>query len=384
MRFTVQSKDLSTKARAGMIEFQRGTVRTPFFMPVATRGAIRALPLGDIETLGFEMILANTYHLYLKPGLDVLKSAGGLHQFMNFSRPILTDSGGFQVFSLSDLCKITDDGVEFRSHLDGSKHFFSPEDVLEIQRIIGSDVMMVLDQCTAYPVSEKESLEAMRKTIDWAEKSFRHYTNTCDRDHQALFAIVQGSVFPEQRKECAQCLAGLDFPGYAIGGLSVGEPKELYREITSITTPMLPEHKPRYMMGVGSPLEILYAIAEGVDMFDCVMPTRIARNGTLYTSQGRITIKAAYYEKDFSPVDPECDCYVCKHFTKAYMRHLFKVGEIAALIYNTHHNLAFMKHFMDDIRASILNGSFRETRAKWERVFRTVGADGIEPPTLCL
>lgn len=369
MRFTVQSKDPSGKARAGIIEFRRGVVHTPFFMPVATRGAIRALPLGDIETLGFEMMLANTYHLYLKPGLEVLKSAGGLHTFMNFHNPVLTDSGGFQVFSLSDLCKITESGVEFRSHLDGSKHFFSPLDVLEVQRVIGSDVMMVLDQCTEYPVSREESHAAMKRTIQWAKESLKYYKTHFDEESQALFAIVQGSVFPEQRKECAEELALLDFSGFAIGGLSVGEPKELYREMTSLTAPLLPEHKPRYIMGVGSPLEILHAISEGVDMFDCVMPTRVARNGTLFTSQGRVTIKAAYYEKDFSPVDPECDCYVCTTYTKAYLRHLFKVGEIAALIYNTHHNLAFMKRFMDEIRTSIVNGTFSQTRAKWERAF---------------
>ncbi len=349
--------------------FQRGMVHTPFFMPVATRGAIRALPLRDIDKLGFEMMLSNTYHLYLKPGLDVLRESGGLHEFINFHRPILTDSGGFQVFSLSDLCRITEKGVEFRSHLDGSKHFFSPEDVLEIQRVIASDVMMVLDQCTSYPVSEDESHEAMWRTIRWAEKSFQYYKEHFDCERQALFAIVQGSVFPQQRRECAERLAEIDFSGFAIGGLSVGEPKELYREMTSLTTPLLPEQKPRYMMGVGSPREILHAISEGVDMFDCVMPTRIARNGTLYTSKGRVTIKAAYYEKDFTPVDPECDCYVCKTYTKAYLRHLFKAGEIAALIYNTHHNLAFMKRFMNDIRTCILEGTFAEARAKWERVF---------------
>lgn len=369
MRFTIKKKDANTNARAGIIEFRRGNVHTPFFMPVATRGAIRALPLGDIEKLGFEMMLSNTYHLYLKPGLEVLKEAGGLHRFMNFHKPILTDSGGFQVFSLSDLCNISERGVEFRSHLDGSKHFFSPEDVLDIQRIICSDVMMVLDECTAYPVAEDDSREAIQRTIRWAEKSFQYYNEKFDRENQALFAIVQGSVFPQQRIECSKRLAEMDFSGFAIGGLSVGEPKELYREITSLTAPLLPEHKPRYMMGVGSPLEMLYAISEGVDMFDCVMPTRIARNGTLYTSQGRVTIKAAYYEKDFSPVDPQCSCYVCTTYTKAYLRHLFKVGEIAALIYNTHHNLAFMKRFMDDIRESICEGTFQKTRAKWERAF---------------
>ena len=338
-------------------------------MPVATRGAVKALPLGDLGELGFEMLLANTYHLYLKPGLEVLEAAGGLHGFMNYSRPVLTDSGGFQVFSLADLCTVREDGVEFRSHIDGSKHLFTPEKVLDIQRVIGSDIMMVLDQCTDYPVTEEESRAAMARTLDWAEKSIRYYRQNFDAERQALFAIVQGSVFPGQRRDCARTLADLDFPGYAIGGLSVGEPKDLYREMTSITVPLLPDGKPRYMMGVGTPPEILHAVSEGVDMFDCVMPTRIARNGTIFTSEGRVTIKAAYYEKDFSPLDPACGCYVCRSFTKAYLRHLFKAGEIAALIYNTHHNLAFMKNFMVEIRESIVQGTFSGVRAKWERVY---------------
>jgi len=300
---------------------------------------------------------------------EVLDAAGGLHGFMKYDKPVLTDSGGFQVFSLADLCTVRDDGVEFRSHIDGSKHLFTPERVLDIQGVIGSDVMMVLDQCTEYPVTEEASRAAMAKTLDWAGRSIRYYREKVDGERQALFGIVQGSVFPDQRRECADALGEMDFPGYAIGGLSVGEPKDLYREITSLTAPLLPEGKPRYMMGVGSPREILHAVAEGVDMFDCVMPTRIARNGTIFTSRGRITIKAAAWEKDFSPLDEECPCYVCRTFTKAYLRHLYRAGEIAALVYNTHHNLAFMKRFMDDIRSSIIAGTFREIRAKWERAY---------------
>lgn len=338
-------------------------------MPVATRGAIRALTSRDIEEIGFDIILANTYHLYIRPGIELLQQAGGLHDFMHHPGPILTDSGGFQVFSLSDLCKVRSTGVEFRSHLDGSRHFFTPEKVLDIQKVIGSDIMMVLDQCTHYPVPESESRDAMERTLRWAEDSRKYWNENFDMDVQSLFAIVQGSVFPDQRQECAERLVEMDFSGYAIGGLSVGEPLNLYRELTDVTLRYLPVHKPRYMMGVGSPMEILYAIGCGVDMFDCVMPTRIARNGTLYTSKGRVTIKAARYENDFTPLDENCSCYVCRNFTKAYLRHLFRMDEIAALIYNTYHNLWFMKTFMEEIRVSIETGSFRETVRKWDSLY---------------
>jgi queuine tRNA-ribosyltransferase len=307
MQFKVINKDTSCNARLGLLTFPRGNVSTPVFMPVATRGAVRALALRDIEEIGFEMLLSNTYHLYIRPGLDVLEKAGGLHRFMNYERPILTDSGGFQVFSLSNLCKIREDGVEFRSHLDGSSHLFTPEKVLDIQQVIGSDIMMVLDQCTSYPVERGEAANAVERTVNWAKQSFDHWKNGFDSEKQSLFAIVQGSTFPALRKDCAERLLQNDFSGFAVGGLSVGEPKDLYREITEMTLQFLPENKPRYMMGVGSPMEILFAVMHGVDMFDCVMPTRIARNGTLYTSQGRVNIKAAAHTEDFSPLDPNCE-----------------------------------------------------------------------------
>ncbi len=371
--FTQLHQDPHSMARSGILQLRHGIVRTPVFMPVATRGAIRALTLRDIDEIGFEMILSNTYHLHVRPGMDTLTQLGGLHRFMNYSRPILTDSGGFQVFSLSDRCKVRDDGVEFKSHFDGRRLFFTPENVLESQRVIGSDIMMVLDQCTDYPVSEKDAEAAVERTVFWAGKSINHFQKTFSRDDQTLFAIVQGSVYKRLRRECAQRLVELDFPGYAIGGLSVGEPKELYREMTHITLPLLPVSKPRYMMGVGSPLEMLEAISCGVDMFDCVMPTRIARNGTLYTTQGRITIKAQRYEKDESPLDPACSCYVCRNYSRAYLRHIFRMGEIAALIYNTHHNLHFMKSFMDEIRTSIEERCFNDTKRKWETVYTADG-----------
>jgi queuine tRNA-ribosyltransferase len=369
MKFSVIKKDINSSARAGELETSRGVIKTPVFMPVATRGAVRAMTLADVESIGFDIILSNTYHIYMRPGTDVISAAGGLHKFMNYKRSLLTDSGGFQVFSLSNLCKVRADGVEFNSHLDGSKHFFTPEKVLDIQKVIGSDIMMVLDQCTDYPIEKDKARAAMERTISWAERSKEYYNEKFDTGLQACFAIIQGSVYNDLRRECAERLIDLDFPGYAIGGLSVGEPKEIYREITENLLPYMPYDKPRYMMGVGSPLEILFAIKSGVDMFDCVMPTRIARNGTLYTSSGRVNIKAAQYEKDFTPLDERCQCYVCRNFTKAYLRHIFRVGEISSLVYNTYHNLYFMKSFMDEIRQSIFDDRFDEISNKWLAVF---------------
>jgi len=369
MKFEITRKDEKSGARAGMIHTSHSSFSTPVFMPVATRAAVRALTFRDIEEIGFDIILSNTYHLYIRPGTQVLEKAGGLHRFMNYQKSILTDSGGFQVFSLADLCRVREHGVEFRSHLDGSLHLFTPEKVLDIQKVIGSDIMMVLDQCTEYPVSEKDAKKAVERTVRWAGQSAGHWRNSFDTDVQSLFAIVQGSVYPDLRKQCAEELRDMDFPGYAIGGLSVGEPGDLYREITSMTCEHLPEEKPRYMMGVGSPLEILYAVRHGVDMFDCVMPTRIARNGALYTSQGRINIKAAAYESDFGPLDENCDCYVCRNFSRAYLRHLFRMGEISSLIYNTYHNLYFMKSFMTEIRRSIIDGSFDSLYNRWELIY---------------
>ena len=369
MEFKVLSRDAATAARTGEIITSRGTIRTPVFMPVATRGAVRALSARDVDELDFDIILSNAFHLYLKPGVGVLKQAGGLHNFMRFNKPILTDSGGFQVFSLSDFCRVREDGVEFRSHVDGSLHYISPVSVLDIQKIIGSDIMMVLDQCTDYPIQEEGARDAVGRTVEWARASCRYWNDTFDTDRQSLFAIVQGSVFSSLRKECAERLLELPFSGYAVGGLSVGEPKELYREITEFTLSILPGDRPRYMMGVGSPVEILYAIKHGTDMFDSVMPTRIARNGTLFTSSGRVNIKVSAYEFDFAPLDEKCGCYVCRNFTRAYLRHLFRAGEISALIYNTYHNLYFMNTFMMEIRESITGGVFETAYRKWERVY---------------
>jgi queuine tRNA-ribosyltransferase len=369
MRFEIHQKDTETRARLGRLHLKHGSVHTPVFMPVATRGAIRALPWSSIQEIGFEIVLANTYHLYIRPGTEVLKESGGLHNFMNCELPVLTDSGGFQIFSLSDLCQIHDEGATFRSHLDGSSHLFTPASVLEIQRTIGSDIMMVLDQCVEYPASEKRAKEAVDRTVRWAKEAREYYEKSFNPEEQAIFAIMQGSTYPKLRRECAEKLVELDFPGYAVGGLSVGEPKELYHEISNIAAELLPDDKPRYMMGVGSPIEIVESVAHGIDMFDCVMPTRIARNGTLYTSAGRINIKNSKFEKDFSLLDPNCDCYVCRNFSRSYLRHIFRVGEISALIYNTHHNLSFMKRLMNDVRENIQKGTYNQFRKKIQNLF---------------
>ncbi len=367
MNFTVTHTD--GNARAGLLETFRGSIQTPVFMPVATRGAVRAQTGRDLEEIGFEIILSNTYHMYIRPGTELLMEAGGLHSFMDYSGPILTDSGGYQVFSLSDLCRVHENGVEFRSHIDGSPHFFSPELVLDIQEVIGSDIMMVLDQCTDYPIPLDEAWQAVERTVQWARQSIEYWKGRFDTGRQSLFAIVQGSVYPELRRECAGMLTEMDFSGFAVGGLSVGEPKDLYRENTAETLKHLPPEKPRYMMGIGSPMEILFAVREGVDMFDSVMPTRIARNGTIYTSRGRINIKTSEYERDYSPLDDQCGCYVCRRFTRSYLRHLFRMGEIASLVYNTYHNLYFMKQFMDGIRKSIVTGQFGDEQRRWESFY---------------
>jgi queuine tRNA-ribosyltransferase len=369
MEFKIVACDTESNARAGEIGTARGIVRTPVFMPVATQGTVRALSARDIEEIGFEIILSNTYHLYHRPGIEIIAQARGLNNFMNFHKPILTDSGGFQIFSLAEFCKVEDRGVEFRSPRDGSLHYFTPELVLDLQHLIGSDIMMVLDQCTHFPVHEDEARVAVERTIAWARRSRAHWRESINTAEQALFGIVQGGVYENLRRECAERLIELNFSGYSIGGLSVGEPKASYREITELTCSLLPKEKPRYMMGVGSPAELLCAVRYGTDMFDSVMPTRIARNGTVFTSGGRINIKSAQHEHEFAPLDERCGCYVCRTFTRSYLRHLYRAGEISALIYNSYHNLYFMKSFMDETRKSIIDGSFSELCKKWEGIY---------------
>ena len=363
MKFNLLAKDKSSKARAGLLETAHGNIETPIFMPVGTQGTVKALtPKMLEEDVEAQIILGNTYHLYLRPGTEILEKAGGLHKFMNWNKPILTDSGGFQVFSLSELRKLKPDGVEFTSHLDGSKHFFSPEKVISIERSIGSDIMMPLDECTPYPCEYDYAKKSKELTSAWAilnkeafEKSEPLYGH-----EQALFGIIQGSVYKDLREASAKDLINLDFDGYSIGGLAVGEPAETMYELVDFTTDIIPENKPRYLMGVGRPENILEAIERGVDMFDCVMPTRNARNAYLFTWEGIVTIRNATYKDDFSPVDGKCDCYTCRNFSRAYLRHLFKANEILALELATIHNLHFYLELVKTARKKILENNFAE------------------------
>jgi queuine tRNA-ribosyltransferase len=330
-------------------------------MPVGTQGTVKGLtPRMLEEELDARIILGNTYHLFLRPGPERIERFGGLHKFISWPRAILTDSGGFQVFSLDSLRKVTDEGVLFRSHLNGDPHFFSPQSTVDIQLAFGSDIMMVLDECLPYPTDHAAALESMHRTINWARLGYRHYLQREKGLHCALFPIVQGSMFPDLRRACAEALLELDAPGYAIGGLSVGEPRDLSQEMTAITTPLLPRDKPRYVMGVGMPDELPRYVAHGVDMMDCVLPTRNARNGYLFTSTGKVAIKQAQYTDDAGPLDAACTCYTCRTFSRAYLRHLFMAEEILFSTLATLHNVSFYLDIMRRIRHAILLGKFPE------------------------
>ncbi|MFM1921456.1 MAG: hypothetical protein RLZZ303_3090, partial [Candidatus Hydrogenedentota bacterium] len=330
MRYVVDAVDPHCGARAGRLILPHGDIPTPVFMPVGTQGSVKALSQEDLLALDARIILGNAYHLYLRPGTETLEAAGGLHGFMGWNRPILTDSGGFQVFSLEGLTKVTEEGVQFQSHLDGSRHFFTPEKAVDVQHSIGSDIMMCFDECTTYPATREHAEHSMRMTHAWAARCRRHW-ESLGAAHQALFGIVQGSVYEDLRRESARALVDLDFPGYAIGGVSVGESKAEMRQVVDWVAPLLPEEKPRYLMGVGPPEDFLDAIERGIDMFDCVMPTRNARNGSLFTTSGKLNIKNARFARDFSPLDEGCMNPVGGHYTRAYMHHLYRAGEILAL-----------------------------------------------------
>ncbi|MBU2492744.1 MAG: tRNA guanosine(34) transglycosylase Tgt [Bacteroidetes bacterium] len=361
MNFTVTHKSADCKARAGSFKTDHGIVETPIFMPVGTQGSVKAVPQRIVETeINAPIILGNTYHLYLRPTPQILEEAGGLHKFMNWNRSILTDSGGFQVYSLADIRKLKKDGVEFQSHLDGSKHFFTPEKVIGIQRSIGSDIMMVLDECTPYPCDYDYAKKSKDLTSDWAALNKEAFVNSKPLygHKQFLFGIIQGSVYKDLRESSAKDLIKLDFDGYAIGGLAVGEPAGDMYDITDFTTDIMPEDKPRYLMGVGRPENILNSIERGVDMFDCVMPTRNARNAYLFTSRGILTIRNAVYKNDFTPVDQNCGCYTCSSFTRAYLRHLFIAKEILAYELATIHNLTFYLNLVREARKRIIDNSF--------------------------
>jgi queuine tRNA-ribosyltransferase len=363
--FSFQTEAQAGPARLGRTQTPHGEVQTPAFMPVGTVGSVKAVPQDVLEELGAEIILGNTYHLYLRPGHELIRSLGGLHKFMSWERSILTDSGGFQVFSLSDLRKITEGGVNFRSHLDGSSHLFTPERSMEIQIALGADIIMAFDECTEYPAEKNRSRESMEMTLRWARRSKDYFEAhkhevpwSAGRNGatQALFGIVQGGMYPNLRRESAERTVELDFPGYAIGGLSVGEPREKTMEMIAAALEVLPSDKPRYVMGVGYPDEIVRYAAMGVDMMDCVLPTRAARHGLLFTSEGRMNIKNTRYAQDQGPPDPKCGCKVCARYTRAYLRHLFVAGEPLAAVLNTVHNLAFYLDTMRSVRHAIQLG----------------------------
>lgn len=339
-----------TGARLGRLHTPHGVIETPIFMPVGTQATVKAMTPEELKDIGSQIILSNTYHLYMRPGHDLIERAGGLHKFMNWDKPILTDSGGFQVFSLGPLRKIKEEGVEFRSHLDGSKHFLSPEKATEIQNALGSDIIMAFDECAPYPADRQYVKNSLERTTRWLErcKAAHKYP-----ERQALFGIVQGGMYKDLREQSTREITAIDLPGYAIGGLSVGEPKEMMYEVLDYTVPLLPEDKPRYLMGVGSPDDLLEGVLRGIDMFDCVLPTRIARNGTAMTSQGKVVVRNASYAEDFSSLDPECDCYTCRNYTKAYLRHLIKCNEILGARLLTIHNLHFLLKLMENVREAI-------------------------------
>jgi queuine tRNA-ribosyltransferase len=358
IEYELLHEDKHTKARAGIIHTPHGTIETPVFMPVGTRATVKAMTPDELKQLGAQIILSNTYHLYLRPGHDLIKAAGGIHSFMNWDKPLLTDSGGFQVFSLSEMRKISDKGVEFRSIIDGSSHFFTPEKVMEIEEAIGADIIMVLDECVAYPSSKDDAHSAVVRSYEWAKR--------CKEAHktdQALFGIVQGSTYEDLRKKSAELTVSLDFPGYAIGGLSVGESTVEMLEVLDYTVPVLPEDKPRYVMGLGDPFGLVESVSRGVDMFDCVLPTRVARNGMAITSTGNLNMKNAKFADDFTSLDPNHDCYTCKNYSRAYIRHLVKSQEILAARLLTWHNLAYLVDMMRGAREAILEDRFAEFRA---------------------
>ncbi len=358
MTFSITARDSETAARTGLLSLPHGTVPTPQFMPVGTNGTVKAISHALLEETGIGLILGNTYHLYLRPGLEVIRVAGGLHRFSSWTHNILTDSGGYQVFSLAPFRKIEQGGVSFRSHIDGSSHFLTPEAVVDIQQVLGSDVMMTLDVCTPPGIDYRKAIEAMEITSLWARRSVEHARERYPESSGSLFAIVQGNFFEDLRARSASEITELDLPGFAIGGLSVGEPFSQFNDMLAYTAPLLPEGKPRYLMGVGTPEYIFAAVENGIDLFDCVFPTRIARNGSVFTHRGVLNLKREDNRLSMAPLDERCGCPVCSTYSRAYIRHLFKAKEILAAMLATHHNLYFMRRLLDEIRESIASGRF--------------------------
>lgn len=386
--FQVSKTLKDTQARVGRLWTPHGVIRTPAFIPVGTQATVKTLTPEELKDIGVQVILGNAYHLYLRPGENLIKSAGGLHQFMHWDRPILTDSGGYQIFSLEGLNKVSEEGIKFQSHLDGSTHFLTPERVTQIQIEMKADIIMTLDECISYPSEYKQTKKSMQRTNRWAERckmaiqprikygatpyqvQGNPVSSTGQNSKPALFAIIQGGTHQALREEAAKELVELDFPGYALGGLSVGEPKEIMWEVISYTTPLMPEDKPRYLMGTGTPVDLVSAVGLGIDMFDCILPTRLGRAGTAFTSQGKVVVKNAEYSRDFAPLDPECSCYTCKNYSRAYLRHLFKAEEMLAQRLVSLHNLYFYNKLMEDMRKRIKEGSFNQFKKDFLRKWK--------------
>ena len=364
LKFSVISKSKNTNARAGVIKTAHGEIETPIFMPVGTLGSVKSISVEELETCKAEIILGNTYHLYLRPGCDVINCFNGLHKFMNWDKPILTDSGGFQFFSLAKLSKTTEQGVSFQSHIDGSRHFFTPEKSVEIQHCLGSDIMMCLDQCLEYPADKKVTVKSLELTTRWAERCKKYWSENTNMEN-SLFGIVQGGMYKDFRTASCEALSELDFSGYSIGGLSVGEPKDLMMEMAEHTLPLLPFLKPKYIMGVGTPDDLVNLVDLGADMFDCVMPSRNARNGSLFTKYGTINIANAKFKYDTDPIDETCTCYTCQNYSKAYLRHLYKSKELLVYRLNTIHNIHFYMNLVKNMRKAILNDEFSEFKTKF-------------------
>ncbi len=371
LKFEVLDQARNSAARRGRITLDRGQFETPVFMPVGTQATVKTMTPEELKACGAGIILANTYHLYLRPGEDLIARAGGIHRFMNWDRPLLTDSGGFQVFSLADLNEISDEGVKFQSHLDGSRHFITPEKSMQIQKKLGADIVMAFDECAPYPAEKEYVKKALDRTLNWARRCQQEMKNS----PQNLFGIVQGGAFADLRRLSAREIVKFDFPGYAIGGLSVGEENELMYEMLEVTVPELPRYKPRYLMGVGTPQDLIAGVRRGIDMFGCVMPPRIARHGSIYTREGRLTIRNATYQEDFSPPDPDCSCYVCRSYSRAYLRHLLKRREILGIRLTTYHNIYFFLRLMSDLRWAIARQELESFTAEFLELYQ----DDAEP-----
>lgn len=364
LTFDIKARSTETRARTGVMETNHGKVKTPVFMPVGTLGSVKALSVEDLDACGAQIILGNTYHLYLRPGTDVIDKFDGLHRFMNWNGPILTDSGGFQFFSLAQLTKTTEEGVTFQSHIDGSRHVFTPEKSVEVQQSLDSDIIMCLDECIAYPASHEAAKASLELTTRWASRCKTYWEEKTGRKN-ALFAIVQGSMYKDLRKQSADGLVELDLPGYAIGGLSVGEPKDVMMDMADHTIPLLPDAKPKYIMGVGTPEDLVELTAMGADMFDCVMPSRNARNGKMFTSTGAVNIANACHRLDTGPLDPSCSCYTCRNYSRAYLRHLYKANELLAYRLNTIHNIHYYTTLMASMRQAIADDRFEAFRKEF-------------------